>query len=340
MMKTKVKELKQKNDAITEKQVTKAGSEPGKEDVIQKEKTFIEKITEKQKALEKIRVEKMNADIEARREAAKKYDNDRIKQAKKEWQERSEKINSPIPVAENENFVPIQIGESNTQRINKAFFAYTHVLQIAEKLWNQVSECLKLKEKLPVDKFFEFLKSDPEKWIYQEHIQKNDIKYPGLDTDRIIELRLLTIEGIEIPVETHAQLITGLQKIKESGFVFPLRKLYDLEKKEFTLTDVFFEESEMKFSRHTQSKEQNVILSKFQRICDALNELSELGVLRPQHGPNELALLNDCFEISNESKISPFVISDVLFWKNHRLKRYRPKRSTMKKGNSFNDFFQ
>ena len=94
---------------------------------------------------------------------------------------------------------------------------------------------------------------------------------------------------------------------------------------------------EKHFSKYTETEEQNIILDKFEKLCEILNELDELGILRAKHGPDEISSLTDYIQISKFTVDPTFVVDSFLFYK-HRTRKYKLKSGIPNK-KTFKNFF-
>ena len=235
------------------------------------------------------------------------------------------------------DFIPMQIGDADTRSKNIADAAYFKVCQTLGELKEALEKLLLKEGSFYIDEFFEFIKHDPERWIFDRHIESNNIVFPGMDNDRLFELKLIKIKGIEEVLQVRNQFSAVLEEVKNSGFYYPLKKLYNPEENIFAINADFCEQQEKRFSRYTQTPEQNAILEKFNTLCEILNELNDMNVLRAQHGPDEIRMLSDFIDIS-KSSIRPFVVDPVLFYK-HRLTKYRIKDYSFRNAVKFENIF-
>jgi hypothetical protein len=231
-------------------------------------------------------------------------------------------------------FEPVRIGEENGRKSWETQENYTQLLDAANTLRHELSKCLE--ESISIDVFLNFISSNPENWIYKEYIRVKKIQFNGLDTERIIDLKLIAINGIDAVMTAHKTFVSALDKVKLNNFFYPLRKFFNEETNQFEQNGDFWQSCDNHYSRFTQTPEQNRILGIFNRLTDVLNELDAEGILRAKHGKNEIALLTDYIEISKTSTI-PFIVTDVLFYR-HRTTKYRVN-DPVKKSYSFADLF-
>ena len=95
--------------------------------------------------------------------------------------------------------------------------------------------------------------------------------------------------------------------------------------------------TENSFSKFTQTEKQNIILDKFNKLCEVLNELSELNIIRPKHGAAEISMLTEYITLTTISIEPHFVVDKYLFYK-HRTNIYREK-TLPENTKTFNEFF-
>ena len=197
---------------------------------------------------------------------------------------------------------------------------YEIITDSCTNLKNQLQNCLEIK--ISIDDFLNFLKSNPEKWIYNKYIEINNVKFNGLSNDKIIELKMLDINKVAVGevLQQFAGFNNVLGKLQNNTFYYPLRKLYDEEQEIFYTTGDLWEAIDNRFTIFTQTPEQNKILDIINRLCGVLNELEELNILRSKNGPVEIEQLANYVKIGKNS--SPFVVNPHLF-RQHRLNKFK-----------------
>ncbi|WP_297092187.1 hypothetical protein [uncultured Draconibacterium sp.] len=216
---------------------------------------------------------------------------------------------------EKKEFEPRLIGDPDFKRLHEINVAYEKLFRSAEKLKQQLELCLKREQVYSFSEFVEFLKSDAKKWIYSKHIEYNNLNYPGINLEQLIELKAITIEGINEVLAARSNFEEIKTAVKNLKFHFPIAKLWNEEEQEFIENQEFWESSEIFCSRFTRSEDQNRILSKIENLKDALNELVEEGLLRTNNGPTELNFISEWLTIPIRSNESGFSVDRVLFWK-------------------------
>ncbi len=234
----------------------------------------------------------------------------------------------------NQNFEPRQIGDENARYSQQAQSDYEALLDVTNRLRSNLH--LSIKGKISLDGFLNFVQSDPEKWISEKFVVDNKINMSGLSIDKIIELKMLDIPHLPEVMNTLEKFKTAIEKVKRNNFFFPLREFYEMETDSFAENVKFWSARDEHFANFTQNEAQNRILSKFEKLCEALNDLCEDDILRPaKHGIMELATLTEYLEIS-KVRAAPFVVKRYLF-KAHRLRNYDAK--PVIKNNNISDLF-
>ena len=217
-------------------------------------------------------------------------------------------------------FAKQKIGEEKTFDSYAVRVIYENITDSCTELKNQLQTCLNVE--ISIDDFLKFLKSNPERWIFNKFIETQNIKIPGLSNEKIIELKLLDIDKVAVSqvLQQYAALKSILDKLNNNMFYYPLRKLFDEEKGVFYTSGDLWAAIDNRFTIFTQTEEQNKILDVFNRLCGVLNELEELNVLRSKNGPAEIEQLSNYIKIGKFS--SPFVVNPHLF-RQHRLSKFK-----------------
>lgn len=219
----------------------------------------------------------------------------------------------------NQNFEPRQIGEENARYSQQAQSDYENLLDVTNRLKSDLH--LSLQGNVSLDEFLNFLQSDPVKWISTKFVVDNKISIPGISIDKIIELKMLDIPNLPEVLKAFEAFKKAIERIKRNNFFFPLRQLYEPETDSFSENGNFWIARDNHYSMLTQTEAQEQILTKFERLCEVLNDLSKENILRPaKHGINELNTLTDYIEIS-KTRTAPFIVKRSLF-KAHRLSSY------------------
>ena len=216
-----------------------------------------------------------------------------------------------------------KIGEEKSFDAVKVKLIYDKITKSCTELKNQLQTCLNVE--FSIDDFLNFLKSgNSERWIFNKFIKAQNIKIPGLSNEKIIELKLLDLDKVAVSqiLQQHAAYKSILDELQNNVFFYPLRKLYDEDQGIFYTTGDLFAVIDNRFTIFTQTQEQNNILDVFTRLCNVLNELVELNILRPNNGQTEIELLSIYIKTGKNS--SPFVVTPKLF-SQHRLSKYKTK---------------
>ncbi|MBN2640007.1 MAG: hypothetical protein JXR65_13075 [Bacteroidales bacterium] len=200
-----------------------------------------------------------------------------------------------------EDFEPMPIGGPNQQDLSFILNVYEVIAKQTNALKHQLEECLGITTPYPVDSFIEFLHADPKVWIYDEYIRITDMKpiRPGENLHVVLDGGSVPAPNIEMVLELKESLLRTFDRMKEVKFYYPLRKLWNEKQNEFdTVENSFFEDAINFFSWFTISPKQNEVLDKMKNVCEALNELVKLGVLRPKNGIYEFDVLAEMIEVN------------------------------------------
>lgn len=233
-----------------------------------------------------------------------------------------EKETQVATAATEQVFEPKKIGDPDFARLNEISKFYERLFKSAEDLKQKLEKCLKRDEPFSFAEFLDFLKSDARKWIYSKHIEYNDLNYPGINLEKLIELEAITIDGIKEVLNSRDEFDENRNSIKQLRFNYPISKLWNEEEQRFMENQDFWESNEKFCSRFTRSEDQNRILEKMENLRDALNDLASEGLLRFGNGITELDFLKNWFLIPSRSSDYGFSIDRLLFWK-HRLNKYK-----------------
>lgn len=215
---------------------------------------------------------------------------------------------------EKQEFVLKPIGETNYRKEIEITYEYQKLFAAAEQLKSKLEFCLKRDKYYSFTVFTDFLRSEPKKWIYSKHIEYNNIDYPGMDVDKLIELNIVPIPGIEDVLQSRTRLDNHIKNIQSFHFSYPLKKLWDDKEQKFDPDMNFWEQLDKHCTRFTKSEEQNMVLAKFEKLCEALNGLVDLDILRPKNGIGQLIQLQNWIEIPNRANKSGFSVKSILFW--------------------------
>lgn len=224
------------------------------------------------------------------------------------------------------------IGTENVKKSIAILEYYGRVTNELNNLKTMVEKCLKI-EFLDIEDFLDFLKSDARKWITAKYIEIHKIAVPGFDVNKMLEAGFGEMQGLDAVLEQEKKLAAELAKDAE-GFYYPVDELWDPEQRKFDLTTGFIEAESNHCVRFTQSEEQNQVVEILEQVCNGLNKLAELNLLRPQHGYMELNYLEDWIDINGspmlykdgatDNATMPFTVSPYVFHR-HRMDRFRIK---------------
>ncbi|QIA06439.1 hypothetical protein [Draconibacterium halophilum] len=225
---------------------------------------------------------------------------------------------------ETQEFEPKLIGDPDFKRLDEINRAYEKLFGLTEQLKRELEECLKREKPFSFTEFLDFLTSDTQKWIYTKHIEYNNLNYPGINLEKLIELEAITIEGINDVLNSKAEFDKLKDTVKKLRFNYPLIKLWNEEDQRFAENQDFWEAVDKFCSRITKSEEQNRILKKMENLRDALNDLVEEGIIRPNNGIPELDHLKHWLLLPNRSNLTGFSVDRTLF-QSFRMSKYEIK---------------
>jgi hypothetical protein len=145
-------------------------------------------------------------------------------------------------------------------------------------------------EKIELSVFFDFLKSnDPRYFLLSKFIEYHDIKFPGLNVSKIIEMGFVDTPADKLAelMKDRSDLLQQIEKTKTVSFYFPLAKLFNENDRGFAITtqDVGIEspEFDQKVYRNcrnfTVSEQENKAIEALQKTIDSFNDLILLGLI-------------------------------------------------------------
>lgn len=192
----------------------------------------------------------------------------------------------------NSEFTPKVIGAPDAKKEKAIINVYSKICQYANATFLIFEYFMEGEKNLPM--FFEFLKAkDPKAFLYRRYIEINNISYPGLSTDKIIELDLLSanMEDIKDLMKHRIDLLAAISEANETRFYFPLEKLFHQigEVSDFGISfenpDLFktpeFDKALFEHIRtYTTSEKENHILQVVEKAVEGLNDLIELDIVR------------------------------------------------------------
>jgi hypothetical protein len=235
---------------------------------------------------------------------------------------------------ENKEFTPRQIGRSNDKQRNEIATAYENLIDCACGLQLAIGASLEDPTDHDVKFLLDAVSEDTTKFIKQVFVRVNEIRIPGISTDKLMELDLLSIPELDEVVKARKKFDQALQRVKDTKFFYPLHKLYTGHQTGWDLTPEFFEELDKFVRNFTTTEAQNEILQTIEKLVDALNDLSKRGILRPKYGSNELTNLFPLLTI-DLSTVESYSVNREVFTrprltnyrnvKNGPVKRYGPE---------------
>jgi hypothetical protein len=211
------------------------------------------------------------------------------------------------------NFKSKQVGKPDEVLKNQIISAYSDLILNACALELQIEFCLNNLSGFGIDFFMDAINKDLETFIKTKYIELNKIDIPGISNARLIESNLLDINGMEEALKAQKIFNISLANARSTRLNYPLQKLYIDNETGWELTNDFYNEVEKVVCQYTQNEHQNSVLDKMEQFCSALNDLSELKVIRANRGKfeiNNLINLIDC-DVINQEK--PFTVNSFIF---------------------------
>lgn len=222
-------------------------------------------------------------------------------------------------------FEPMEIGEADPRQKMKIEKLYAELCNLLNKVIPELADFLKLNE-LPQEKLFEFIKSDPGKWLPKQYIEANNVEIPGsFDIDKVIEMGMVPIPSTDVLSAIHANILRVWKNIQSEGFIFPLKKLFNEDENQFVITIDFYEGEDEYLTVKTKTPEQNVIITILENLLESLYDLSDIRLIKLEKGPAELNRIDSLLNY----KAGDFTIKPNIF-RHPALKQYyeRPERNT------------
>lgn len=215
-----------------------------------------------------------------------------------------------------QQFTPKRIGQPDERRKAQIIEAYSNLIETMSLLKSDLEYCLKNDDaEISNDEFLEALNQDTVLWIKQKFIEVHKISLPGISNQKLAELDLLDIRLLEDVVERKKLFLSAKEKVDNLTFVYPLRKMLTPDHLEWELTPDFYEAVEKSVSKYTANDVQNFLLEKMEDFVEILNVFHEVGIMKPQHGPNDVTFLANCIEVKRKNQEKPFQVSNRLFSK-------------------------
>lgn len=218
----------------------------------------------------------------------------------------------------------------------KRFSLNEKKLQEITSLYRELTEDLSslhhtLNDFLPgadVQKVFDFLRTDARLWLAAEYGHAHSDEYP-----KNVDVRQLVLDGYIRKPESfnlckagHDFVNDTLKKIRETGFFFPISKLFfpDLleEGGAYILTEDFHAEVETFCGNFATTPKQIEIIEEVQKLVDVLNTIHQKEIINGRNAAGINGLTNQLSRlISIDRRMSgesPFQIDPFIFWKNSK----------------------
>jgi hypothetical protein len=202
----------------------------------------------------------------------------------------------------NEEFTPMMVGrhdQANYQLISELYEELLTVLNPfrweCEGMFNVAS--------MPAAEIIDILNMDKSNlviYMKRSYITANEISFPGLNVDKIIENDLLELpEGFKNLLQAKNEIEHVIEKILETSFRFPVSSLFIEEENIFGITEEFKTELAKSTSVMTESQIQNEVVIAIQKFCDVVNDLIDLKIIRPEG--NQWNFVGDKLSLSIEN---------------------------------------
>ncbi len=185
-----------------------------------------------------------------------------------------------------ENFMPRQIGETDTQKYNAIILRYTQLCETLTDLY------YRLRGLLPganLKTLFDYAQDkQPERFLVRRYALSRQSEFPGQDVEEMIRIGIL-IKPPEFAecLRLHSVLQLDLHGIREFKFFYILADLLKKDKKRieeqvFVLDEFFFVDLEDFCTTYTQNEEQNEILEAIVKMQDCLLTFAKHKFFNPQ----------------------------------------------------------
>lgn len=186
---------------------------------------------------------------------------------------------------ESVEFVPKMIGREDLELRAKIKSLYYELANRAAGFVFDAQDLL-INYELKPEIFFELIKKDHEDlilYLKREYVRANKISIPGINMEKLISADLVDLPNDYDRIVTNWKETNELiDKIKETRFFFPLSKLITSEGSSFDLNEEF-EKKLLNFtSSWTENETQNEVLKVVENLCDAINDLIQLNLVKKQ----------------------------------------------------------
>ena len=180
-------------------------------------------------------------------------------------------------------FEPKQIGIGDSERYEEIRKLYSELVSCTTAFLYESQDLLK-NLNLQNDFVIRVLKMKKEDLIIflkHEYIRTNEISFPGLSIERMIELDLIVLpDSYDTIISCWKSINELLDSISETRFFYPLSRLEDPEKVGWNLTEDFESELRSVTYNFTATPEQNEILEHVEMFCKATNFFMDLNFVK------------------------------------------------------------
>lgn len=185
------------------------------------------------------------------------------------------------------NFEPKEIGMPDMKTVFAINAIYQRITRALNELKAKLETCIGREDPVSIDEFIDFLRSENKKrWIQEKYVSTHEIEiYPGRDIFREMDLNLVAGPNIEGVNTALTNFENEVRRLSEEKYYYPLQKLWVEESNEFnTVENGFFDDCTQYYSWKTANEKQNHVLEKVEKLCEALNDLAQLGILNHKKG--------------------------------------------------------
>jgi hypothetical protein len=215
------------------------------------------------------------------------------------------------------NFTPKMIGDKDTGKFNLIHELYETLTAVLSVFLWKYEELLEI-EKAPVEDALNVLnmkQSDMDIFMKRKYIEATGLTFPGLKVDMIIQNNLLELpEWYSEFLEVKKEVEIIIEKILDTKFLFPFSSLYVEDSHMFGLTPEFEDKLAESVEVYTESEQQNTILEAVSDLCEAVNTLIELKLVKSQGNLWAYAVEDLALAIENKKgETRPLVPSRFMF---------------------------
>lgn len=169
----------------------------------------------------------------------------------------------------------------------------------------------------------EFLNSkNPKEWLIKKYAEVMKDNFPQMNVYQLISQGLLNLPAeFDFSIEDIEKRINPLiTQISETAFFYPVINLLDPDKG-INLDGDFTDKLTDFLSVYCETPEQERVVEILEDVQSGLNKLAEQNVFNLKHGPSELSILGDIFEIDGENGTHKLKLWNHVFY-HRRFKQF------------------